>query len=73
MDIGKSIIFLGFSMMCFGFLFYILGDKINWFGNLLGDFRYESKNIKIFIPITSMLFLSVSLTIIINVILKYFK
>ena len=45
MDIGKSIIFLGFSLIGVGCFFYLLGDRMNWFGNLLGDFKYESKNI----------------------------
>jgi len=73
MDIGKSIIFLGFSLICVGCFFYLLGDRMNWFGNLLGDFKYESKNIRVYMPLASMLILSVFLTITINVILKYFK
>ena len=73
MDIGKSIIFLGFSLICVGCFFYLLGDRMNWFGNLLGDFKYESKNIRVYMPLASMLILSVILTITINIILKYFK
>jgi hypothetical protein len=52
MDIGKSIIFLGFSLICVGCFFYLLGDRMNWFGNLLGDFKYESKNIRVYMPQT---------------------
>jgi len=39
---------------------------VNWFGRLPGDIRYESGNSRVFIPITSMILLSVVLTIIVN-------
>ena len=39
---------------------------VNWFGRLPGDIRFESDDSRIFIPITSMILLSVVLTIIFN-------
>jgi len=40
---------------------------LNWFGKLPGDIRIESGRTKIFIPITSMVLLSILLTLIINI------
>jgi hypothetical protein len=37
-----------------------------WFGNLPGDIRIESENTSVFIPITSMIVVSVGLTLLIN-------
>ena len=73
MDIAKSFIILGFVIFFIGFILYLGGDKLGFFGNLLGDFKYQSKNIKIFIPITSMLIISFFISVIINLISRIFK
>jgi hypothetical protein len=39
---------------------------LGWFGRLPGDIRIESGNSRVFIPITSMILLSILLTIIVN-------
>jgi hypothetical protein len=39
---------------------------LNWFGRLSGDIRIESERVKIFIPITSMIIVSVLLTLILR-------
>ena len=48
MEIGKWLIFIGFIISVFGLIFFIFGDKLGLLGNLFGDLKYESKNIKIF-------------------------
>lgn len=39
---------------------------VNWFGKLPGDIRYESGSTRIFIPITSMIVLSIVLSIVVH-------
>jgi hypothetical protein len=39
---------------------------LNWFGKLPGDIRIDSEHGRIFIPITSMLIVSLVLTILFN-------
>lgn len=73
MEIGKGLIIIGFFLMFMGIIVYAFGDKIGFLGNLFGDFKYESKGIKIFSPITSMLIISIISSIIINLIIKIFK
>ena len=40
---------------------------VTWFGKLPGDIRYESGGTRVFIPITSMIVVSILLSILINV------
>jgi hypothetical protein len=39
---------------------------VNWFGRLPGDLRLGSGSTRVFIPITSMIVLSIVLTVIVN-------
>jgi uncharacterized protein HemY len=40
----------------------------SWFGNLPGDIRIEGDNTRVFIPITSMIIVSVVLTLVVNIV-----
>ena len=73
MELGKNLLFIGSIITFTGLFIYLFGDKFSWFGNLFGDFKYESKNIKFYAPITSMILLSLVLTILINILIKIFK
>ena len=60
-------------MMIVGVLVLLVGAAlqfapwlVNWFGRLPGDLRLGSGNARVFIPITSMILLSIVLTIIVN-------
>ncbi len=37
---------------------------VNWFGKLPGDIRYESGNTRVYIPIVSMLLISIVVSLI---------
>jgi hypothetical protein len=41
---------------------------LGWFGRLPGDIRFEGGNSRVYIPITSMLIVSVALTVVVNLI-----
>ena len=73
MEIGKSLIAIGIFISFVGLIFYLFGDKLGFLGHLPGDFKYELKNINFFSPITSMLVISLSLSLIINIIMRFFK
>ena len=66
---SKMFIYLGFFLIFTGIIFHYFGEHLKWFGNLPGDFKINQKNFKIFIPLTSMLLVS----ILINVIIVFFK
>lgn len=69
MGIGRTFIFLGIILLMIGIGLVVVPKFFNWFGNLPGDIRIERENSKIFIPITSMIVISVILTLAINGIL----
>ncbi len=73
MEIGKSIIGIGIFISFIGFIFYLFGDRLSFLGNLPGDFKYQSDNINLFFPITSMLIVSLFLSSIIHIITRFFR
>ena len=73
MELGKNLLFIGSIITFMGLAIYLFGDKFSWFGNLFGDFKYESKNMKFYAPITSMFLLSIVLSFFINILIKIFK
>ncbi len=70
--IGKYLIVIGLFILAVGVVIYFLGDRMNWFGRLPGDIRVEKENIRIFIPLTTMILLSILITLIINIFKKIF-
>ena len=64
---GRWLIVLGIALIVVGAVLHFAPWIINWFGRLPGDIRIESGKSKIFIPITSMLIISIVLTVLINV------
>ena len=68
--LSKSLILLGGLMILIGVLINLFPDKLFFIGNMLGDLSYETKKIKVFFPLGSMIVLSVILTIIFNYIIK---
>ena len=73
MEIGKTIIGIGIFISFIGFIFYLFGDRLSFLGNLPGDLKYQSDNINLFFPITSMLIVSLFLSSIIRIIIRFFK
>ena len=75
MEIGKSIIGIGIGIFIpfIGFIFYLFGDRLSFLGNLPGDLKYQSDNINLFFPITSMLIVSLFLSSIIRIIIRFFR
>jgi hypothetical protein len=64
--VGAGILLLGVALRYFPGLF-------SWFGNLPGDIRRETENATIFIPITSMLVVSVVGSVILTVVARLFR
>jgi hypothetical protein len=56
----------GVVLLAIGAVLHFAPWLLNWFGKLPGDIRIESGRTRIFIPITSMLIISIVLTVLIN-------
>lgn len=63
---GNLLMLLGAVVLAIGALVRFSPGLFSWFGNLPGDIRIEGENSRLFIPITSMILISVVLTLIVN-------
>ncbi|WP_312680154.1 DUF2905 domain-containing protein [Stutzerimonas nitrititolerans] len=63
---AKWLMAAGVLLLLLGVALHYAPGLLNWFGKLPGDIRIESEHSRTFIPITSMIALSVVLTILVN-------
>ena len=65
---GKYLIVAGLCILIAGILVYFFYDYFKWLGKLPGDIRIEKGNFRFYFPIVTMIVISVSITIIVNII-----
>ena len=70
--IGKLLVIAGITSVAAG-IFLILGLKVPWLGRLPGDILVGRPGFALFVPVATMLLISVVLTILVNVILRLLK
>jgi hypothetical protein len=68
---------LGLVLVVFGAALVVVGllvwsGALSWFGHLPGDVRIERENVKVFIPFTSMILISLALTLVLNLLRRFF-
>ena len=63
---AKWLMIIGALILVAGALLHFAPWSLNWFGKLPGDIRIEKGGGKIFIPVTSMIIVSVVLTVLLN-------
>jgi hypothetical protein len=71
-DIGRLLIGIGMLLIVVGVVFLVAG-RVTWLGRLPGDILIERENVRIFIPIGTMLLLSLLLTVIVNLIARFWR
>lgn len=67
----KWIILIGIGIVIIGVILQYAPWLINWFGRLPGDIRIQNENSFVFIPITSMILVSVLFTIISSLLRRF--
>ena len=65
---GRWIIIAGLILVAIGSILQFAPGLLNWLGKLPGDMRFESQRSTAFLPVTSMILISIVLTILINLI-----
>jgi hypothetical protein len=70
-NVGLLIIAVGVGVIVLGLL--VWSGALSWFGRLPGDIQHDSGGTRVFVPITSMIVVSVVLTIIVNVVGRFFR
>lgn len=56
----------GIILILVGAILHFAPGILNWFGKLPGDINIRSEGSRVFIPITSMIIVSIVLTIVLN-------
>jgi hypothetical protein len=68
-ELGKWLVLAGLGLVLLGGVMWLLG-RIPFFGNLPGDIRIQTQNVSCFIPIASMIILSILATIVLNIVIR---
>lgn len=67
---GMMLVFAGVGIVVVGLL--VWAGAFSWFGRLPGDIRIERETVHVYIPIVSMLVVSVVLTLLLNLLSRFF-
>ncbi|MGE4500623.1 MAG: DUF2905 domain-containing protein [Hydrogenovibrio sp.] len=63
---AKWLIMIGALLLVIGVLWHFVPGLFSWFGKLPGDIDYQTENTRVFVPITSMIIVSLVLTVLLN-------
>ena len=67
--VGLVVIVCGAFLVVAGLLIY--SGALNWFGRLPGDIRYEGEHTRVYVPIVSMLIISLVLSLVLYLIRRF--
>ncbi len=70
--LGRGLVYLGLGLVVIGGVVVVLGRVVD-LGNLPGDLVYQGDDVRVYVPIATMILLSVVLTVLINVVLRLFQ
>lgn len=71
--IARSLIVFGLVLVIAGVTLYVLAKLNLPLGRLPGDVRIEGKGFVVYVPLVSMLLLSLLLTVVLNLLARLFK
>lgn len=71
-DAGRWMMIMGGALFAIGALM-AFGSRLPWFGRLPGDVVYRGENVTLFVPLASMVVVSIVLTVILNLIARFFR
>ncbi len=67
--LGRLLIYIGVIVVVIG-AFFMLISKMPWFGRLPGDIAWQKDGWTIYVPLTTMILVSIVLTLILNFVLR---
>jgi len=70
--LGRGLVYVGVGLALLGGLVLLLGRLID-LGNLPGDLVYEGDSVRVYVPIATMIVLSLVLTLLLNLVLRLFR
>ncbi len=63
---ARVLILAGLLLLVLGVLLTLVPGLFSWFGHLPGDLRREGEHGSLFIPVTSMIIVSIVISILVN-------
>ncbi|HJU72548.1 MAG TPA: DUF2905 domain-containing protein [Gemmatimonadaceae bacterium] len=69
-SLGLTLIVVGVGLALLGVLAWL--GALSWFGRLPGDIRVERPGVRFYVPITSMILISIILSICFAVVRRFF-
>ncbi|MCA1576898.1 MAG: DUF2905 domain-containing protein [Acidobacteria bacterium] len=69
-SVGLLVVIAGVFIVVVGLLIY--SGALSWFGRLPGDIRYESGSVRVYIPLVSMLLISIVLMVVLSLLRRFF-
>ena len=70
--LGRGLMYLGVGLVLLGGLVMLLGQVFD-LGHLPGDLVYRGDDVRVYVPIATMIVLSVVLTLLLNLALRLFR
>jgi hypothetical protein len=71
-SIGRLLVYAGLALAALGGLVLVLSRWVD-LGGLPGDIAYEGENVRVYLPLGTMLLLSLVLTLVLNLVLRLFR
>ena len=70
---GRLLLFAGLGIALIGVVLIGIGRFFPNLGQLPGDIRYESDNVRVYFPLATMILISLLGTILLNIVLRIFR
>ncbi|MGD2079142.1 MAG: DUF2905 domain-containing protein [Chloroflexota bacterium] len=72
-ELARLLIIIGLVIAFVGLLMLVAIRFFPWLGNLPGDIRFETSNSKVYIPLATMIIVSIMATILLNIVIRIFR
>ena len=69
-SVGGLVVVLGVAVVVVGLLIWT--GALSWVGRLPGDVRVERENVRVYVPVVSMLLISVALSVVLYLVRRFF-
>jgi len=71
-ELGRILMVAGVALFLLGLALSVAG-RLPWLGNLPGDIRWQRGGTTVFVPIGTMIVVSIVLSLLLNVIGRFFR
>ncbi len=72
-DFARILIVMGLAVTFIGVIILVAVRFFPWLGHLPGDIYYEGENFNLYIPLGTMILISVVATVLLNIVIRIFR